>query len=115
MQYWQRRLHRSVTDRRRLRSGRAKRSRIDWGIKTLIITRGFPFRGTGGCMARGVRSGLVLLFTVLVAAAAAALLAQEGAKPSAPAKEDPRVERLKKEAMADVESMATLTQQMVDQ
>src|SRR6185437_7354286 len=33
MQYWQRRLHRSVTDRRRLRRGRLKRSRVSIRIQ----------------------------------------------------------------------------------
>jgi aminobenzoyl-glutamate utilization protein B len=67
------------------------------------------------------------LFVVLLAAVAAgAPLAQDrpsaadpsksAGTPRAPAKaDDPRVERLKSDAVADVESMASLTQRMVDQ
>ena len=60
---------------------------------------------------RGVRLGVLLLMVTAVAAP----LAQDAAKPAPAVKDDPRVERLKKEAVADVERMATFTQQMVDQ
>ena len=45
MQYWQRRLHRSVTDTRRLRSGRAKRSRRDVHQPRSLSHCGFAFLG----------------------------------------------------------------------
>jgi aminobenzoyl-glutamate utilization protein B len=52
---------------------------------------------------------------VAVAVLTAAPLAQNGSAAQAPAaKEDPRVERLKTEAAADVDGMQTFTQQMVD-
>jgi aminobenzoyl-glutamate utilization protein B len=55
----------------------------------------------------------------LTAAFAAAPLAQGGRTPAAQqkpaaAKDDPRIEKLKQEAVADVESMKDFTQQMVD-
>ena len=63
-------------------------------------------------MSGRLRFVVVMLVTIVVAAP----LAQETGKPTAGAsKDDPRVERLKNEALADVERMATFTQQMVDQ
>ncbi len=56
---------------------------------------------------------------VLATALVATPLAQSGRqaspeKPAPPVKDDPRVEKLKQEAIADVESMKDFTQQMVD-
>jgi aminobenzoyl-glutamate utilization protein B len=59
---------------------------------------------------RRLRLGILCFMTLT-----AAPLAQDASKPAVPAAEDPRVERLKKEAVADVDRMATFTQQMVDQ
>jgi aminobenzoyl-glutamate utilization protein B len=53
---------------------------------------------------------------VMLAAFAGAPLAQEGArKPPAAAKEDPRIAKLKAEAVESVDGLAAFTQQMVDQ
>jgi aminobenzoyl-glutamate utilization protein B len=54
---------------------------------------------------------------IVVVAAAPPLVAQRNAPPQKPAaaKVDPRIEALKKQAVADVESMRDFTQQMVDQ
>jgi len=58
------------------------------------------------------RSFQILAVAVLLAAAP---LAQTQRKPAAPKPDDPRVERMKHQASEDVDSMATFTQQMVDQ
>jgi aminobenzoyl-glutamate utilization protein B len=52
---------------------------------------------------------------VLAAALAATPLAQSPPTAPGPSKDDPRAERLKTQALADVTSRATFTQQMVDQ
>ena len=57
------------------------------------------------------RSGVVLLVISMLVAAPRA----QTAPPAAPAKVDPRVDRLKTEAAAAVDGMAVFTQQMVDQ
>ena len=60
------------------------------------------------------RSGWISVL-MLSAAVVATPVAQGGsAAPQKPAKNDPRVERLKTEAVAEVESMTGFTQQMVD-
>jgi aminobenzoyl-glutamate utilization protein B len=58
---------------------------------------------------------LYIAAATLVAALAAAPLAQDRPPASAPDKDDPRVEKLKTEAVKDVDAMAAFTQQMVDQ
>src|SRR5688500_17168756 len=59
---------------------------------------------------------LSILAAALVASVIATPLAQgRRAKTTAPAKDDARIERLKSEAVADVDSMQAFTQQMVDQ
>ena len=61
-----------------------------------------------------VRSVVAIL--TVIGSVVAAPLAQEAVKPAPPAaKLDPRVDRLKSEAAAAVDGMATFTQQMVDQ
>ena len=57
------------------------------------------------------RGGVVLLVISMLVAAPRA----QTAPPAAPAKADPRVDRLKTEAAAAVDGMAVFTQQMVDQ
>jgi aminobenzoyl-glutamate utilization protein B len=64
------------------------------------------------------RTVLLLLMTIAVIAAPAAQGRRGGPPAEAPAtppvKDDPRVAKLKQEAVADVEAMKTFTQQMVD-
>src|SRR6476646_6068300 len=109
MQYWQRRLQRSVTESRRLRSGRPKRSigSIDTSLSLNSAILGLSRRGalamrrsrwTGVCVATAVFS--------------ATLFAQNQAPKPAPA--DRRVEKVKTEAAAAVDGMSVFTQQMVD-
>ena len=60
-----------------------------------------------------LRSAVAIL--TMVGSVVAAPLAQDGAKPAAAAKLDPRVDRLKTEVASAVDGMSTFTQQMVDQ
>jgi aminobenzoyl-glutamate utilization protein B len=61
-----------------------------------------------------MRCGRTLTVLLAASMAAAAPVAQDAARPSPP-QDDGRVERLKADASAHVEEMATFTQQMVDQ
>src|SRR5262245_23550681 len=60
-----------------------------------------------------MRASVLALVVALVLAPAAQ--AQTPAKPAKPAKPDPRLEALKKEALADIDSRAKFTADMVDQ
>src|SRR6185436_10500177 len=123
MQYWHRRLQRSVTEMRRLRNGRPKRSRS--GMDRISMTSFAILPATSA--AKGVTvSGTaryLRLIAVIVALAGASALAQgrgDQAQPStpqappAPPPDEPRVAKLKSEAIADIDSMKVFTQQMVD-
>jgi aminobenzoyl-glutamate utilization protein B len=62
-----------------------------------------------------VRLTLMIIVASLVAVPLAQERQQQAPPPVKPVKDDPRLERLKKDAIGDVEGMATFTQQMVDQ
>src|SRR5688500_16584107 len=113
MQYWQRRLQRSVTDTRRLRSGRPKRSAMEIAIGKRLLSHAsrFAHRLWGGSRMSPARGCAVLVVISMLVATPAAPRAQ-----TAPAtRADPRVDRLKTEAAEAIDGMAVFTQQMVDQ
>src|SRR5215472_12655042 len=102
MQYRQRRLQRSVTDTRRLRSGRSKRSRI---TVDLNYPSGRPVRGSSAPYAgiiRRMSTRSLLVSIAAVAALAAAPLAQKSTPKSdgRPSAASAKLETLKQEAVA---------------
>src|SRR5262245_10691134 len=120
MQYWQRRLQRSVTDTRRLRNGRAKRSRVGISCRLfqkLCYSRPDRHSRGGDWMTRRHWTCVLVSCALLTAAPIAQNRPPRnpaGAQPQQPPKDDARTEKLKAEAVADVDSMQTFTQQMVD-
>ena len=120
MQYWQRRLQRSVTESRRLRSGRPKRSDESSSSQLSLeslLSSGAPARPRRRpAMSR--RHWISVLATTAVLTAAP--LAQNqpsrspGCEPRRGSQDDARTQKLKAEAVADVDGMQTFTQQMVD-
>src|SRR5689334_7308704 len=142
MQYWQRRLQRSVTEMRRLRSGRSNRSsaamrryhypmpyngprttRTDAETDLTQSTRGAedglcswrPLREIVTAGAESMHRPGWIVTAVIAIAASVAMAQKSNSKAAAASYGNGKLGAYKQEAIADVDTRAELTQRMVDQ